>query len=187
MADLLTYLQAIQPLSPELTDALQSGIKREALPKQHLLLQPGRVARQIHFIEQGLVHGFSLNQGRKVSSWFMREGDFIISVVSFITQTPSSEYMELLEPSTVHSLSYDYLQQLYHQFPEFNRVGRVLTEKYYVLSELRAHSLRTANAAERYAQLLRDFPDIFQRVQVKQIASYLGIAPETLSRLRGAH
>lgn len=184
MTELLTYLQAIQPLSTELIKAIQSGLERHILPERHLLLQSGRVARQIYFIEQGLVHGFSVCQDRKVSSWFMKEGDFIISVVSFITQTPSTENMETLEPSIVQSLSYDHLQQLYCQFPEFNRIGRLLTEKYYVLSEQRAHSLRTANAAERYSQLLQEFPAIFQRVQVKQIASYLGIAPETLSRLR---
>ena len=179
MANLLSYLQAIQPISPELAAAIQAGIKRETFPERHLLLRPGQVARQIHFIEQGLLHGFGICRDRKVSSWFMREGDFVISVISFITQSPSTEYVELLEPSVV-----DYLQQLYQQFPEFNRIGRILTEKYYVLSEQRAHGLRTANAAERYAQLLRDFPDIFQRVQVKQVASYLGIVPETLSRLR---
>ncbi|MDQ2770304.1 MAG: Crp/Fnr family transcriptional regulator [Bacteroidota bacterium] len=184
MVDLLTYLQAIQPISAELAAAIQAGIKREYFPSRHLLLRPGQVARQIHFIEQGLVHGFGIYRDRKVSSWFMREGDFVISVISFITQSPSAEYVELLEPSVVDSLSYDSLQQLYQQFPEFNRIGRMLTEKYYVLSEQRAHSLRTANAAERYANLLREFPDIFQRVQVKQIASYLGIVPETLSRLR---
>ncbi len=184
MSALFTYLQTIQPIGPELAAAIQQGLQREELPRQHLLLRPGRVARQIHFIERGLAHGFSLCQDRRISSWFMREGDFIISVVSFITQQPSAEYVELLEPSIVHSLSYDYLQHLYQRFPEFNRIGRVLTEKYYVLSEQRAHSLRTTSAAERYAQLLRDFPDIFQRVQVKQIASYLGIVPETLSRLR---
>lgn len=184
MANLLTHLQTIQPISAELAAAIQAGIKREHFPSRHLLLRPGQVARQIHFIEQGLVHGFGIYRDRKVSSWFMREGDFVISVVSFITQSPSTESVELLEPSVVDSLSYDSLQQLYQQFPEFNRIGRMLTEKYYVLSEQRAHGLRTGNAAERYAHLLRDFPDIFQRVQVKQIASYLGIVPETLSRLR---
>ncbi|MCC3157864.1 Crp/Fnr family transcriptional regulator [Hymenobacter sp. 15J16-1T3B] len=187
MTDLLTYLQTIQPLSEGLMQALQTGITREELPEKHLLLQPGRVARKIYFVESGLVHGFTLFRERKVSSWFMREGDFVISVVSFLMQAPSTEYLELLEPSVVYSVTYDQLQLLYTHFPEFNTIGRRLTEKYYVLSEQRAYTLRTASASERYEQLLRDFPDIFQRVQVKQIASYLGIAPETLSRLRAQY
>lgn len=63
-------------------------------------------------------------------------------------------------------------------------IGRLLTEKYYVLSELRSQNLRMQTAPERYDQLLRDFPDIFGRVPLKYIASHLGISPETLSRLR---
>ncbi len=115
----------------------------------------------------------------------MREGDFLISIVSFYTRQPAHEYMELLEESTLLSITYTQLQQLYRDFPEFNIVGRLLTEKYYVMSELRTQNLRMQTALERYQQLLTDFPDIFGRVPLKYIASHLGISPETLSRLRG--
>lgn len=63
-------------------------------------------------------------------------------------------------------------------------MSRVLTERYYVQSEHRAHQLRTLPAAERYARLVEDFPNLLQRVPLKQLASHLGISPETLSRLR---
>ena len=143
------------------------------------------MARQVYFLESGLVRGYALHAGREVSSWFMREGDFVISIVSFLTQAPSTEYVELLEPSVVHSLSHAQLHTLYRDFPEFNLFGRVITERYYVRSEQRAHQLRVLPAAERYAQLLAEFPAVGQRVALKHIASHLGVAPETLSRLRG--
>ena len=114
----------------------------------------------------------------------MAEGDFVISIVSFFTQQPSTEYLELLEPSTLHAINYQHLQELYRTFPEFNYVGRVLTERYYVQSEQRAHQLRTLPAKERYARLAADFPGLLQRVPLKHLASHLGISPETLSRLR---
>jgi hypothetical protein len=115
----------------------------------------------------------------------MREGDFVISIVSFLTQAPATEYLELLEASVIHSIGYEQLQALYRDFSEFNLFGRVLTERYYVRSEQRAHQLRVLPAAERYAQLLAEFPGVLQRVALRHIASHLGVAAETLSRLRG--
>jgi CRP-like cAMP-binding protein len=185
MPDFLTALAPIGPLSPALRAALAARVRREELPAQHKLLQPGQVARRVYFLERGLVRGYALHEGREMSSWFMREGDFVISIVSFLTQAPATEYLELLEPSLIHSIGYDQLQALYRDFPEFNLFGRVLTERYYVRSEQRAHQLRVLPAAERYAHLLAEFPGVLQRVALRHIASHLGVAAETLSRLRG--
>ena len=114
----------------------------------------------------------------------MGDGDFIISVHSFFQQTPSYECIELLEEASLISISFQDLQAMYHRHVEFNVVGRVLTEKYYGLSEERLIHLRMQTARERYASLLAAHPAVFQRASLKQIASYLGIPPETLSRLR---
>ena len=114
----------------------------------------------------------------------MQENDLIVSVYSFYTRQPSYENVELLEESTLVSIDYAQLQQLYRTFPEFNFVGRVLTERYYVLSEERTLSLRLQTALERYHDLLKSNPLLFGRAPLKQIASYLGMTPETLSRLR---
>lgn len=184
MLPFLAFLDAIQPVSPALRNALEIATCREVLPAQHLLLRPGQVARRVYFIESGLVRGYTLLHGREVSSWFMQADDFVISILSFFTQQPSTEYLELLEPAVVHSMTHTDLQHLYRNFPEFNYVGRLLIEKYYVMSEQRAQHLRARTAHERYQELLRDFPTIFQRVALQHIASHLGMAPETLSRLR---
>ena len=184
MTSFLDFLHRIQPLSPALTQAVAAATGRESLPARHLLLRPGEVARRVYFLETGLVRGYTLLHGREVSSWFMQAGDFVMSVGSFLTQQPSAEYLELLEPAVVLSISHEQLQALYRDFPEFNLTGRLLIEKYYVLSEQRAQHLRAHTAAERYELLLQTFPTVFQRVAVQHIASHLGLAPETLSRLR---
>ena len=114
----------------------------------------------------------------------MQENNLIISVYSFFLQRSSHETIELLEDTTVISIHYDDLQALYRNCPEFNFVGRILAERYYVLSEERIISLRRQTSQERFLSLLQTHPRILNRARLKQIASYLGMAPETLSRLR---
>ena len=184
MASFLASLNALQPLSPALAAAIEAATLAEELPAHQLLLRPGQVARRVYFLETGLVRGYTLLHGREISSWFMQAGDFVLSILSFFTQQLSEETLELLEPARVHSITYDQLQRLYHDFPEFNYFGRRILEKYYVLSEQRAQHLRARSAVERYQLLLHNFPTVFQRVALHQIASHLGMAPETLSRLR---
>lgn len=184
MSPFLQVCQSIYPLPAELQQALEHLVRRDELPRRHLLLRPGQVAARLYFVESGVVRGYSLHEGKDVSAWFMRDGDFVVSILSFFSRQPSHEYVELLTDSVLWSLSWEQLQQLYRQFPEFNFVGRVLTERYYVLSEQRALHLRMLPAAERYRLLLRDFPAIFQHVPLKYIASHLGLTAETLSRLR---
>lgn len=186
MSTLLAAVQALLPVSPALEAALAAVLQREEWPARHQLLRPGQVAHKLYFVEEGLVRGYALHAGQEISSWFMCEGDFVISIVSFFTRQPSTEYLELLEASVVYSISYAQLNELYRTFPEFNYVGRVLTERYYVQSEQRAYQLRTLSARERYAQLVQGSPQLVQRVPLKYLASHLGIAPETLSRLRAA-
>jgi CRP-like cAMP-binding protein len=186
MSTLLTAVQALLPVSPALEAALAAVLQREEWPARHQLLRPGQVAHHLYFVEKGLVRGYTLHAGQEISSWFMREGDFVISIVSFFTRQPSTEYLELLEPSVLYSVSHAQLEELYRTFPEFNYVGRVLTERYYVQSEQRAYQLRTLPAKERYAHLVRDSPSLTQRVPLKYLASHLGITPETLSRLRAS-
>ncbi|WP_420146904.1 Crp/Fnr family transcriptional regulator [Spirosoma sp.] len=185
MEYLLNVVQTLQPLSDGLRNALINALRCDTFPRKQWLLQPGQVSDRIYFVEKGVVRGYYLKDGREVTSWFMREDDFIISIASFYRRQPAYEYIELLEESILWSISYVQLQQLYQDFPEFNTIGRLITEKYYVLSELRSQNLRMQTAPERYQQLLTDFPDIFGRVPLKYIASHLGISAETLSRLRG--
>lgn len=171
-------------VTPDFEVALQEAVVREEIPKKTVILQEGQVAKKMHFVEKGCLRGYYLKEGTEVNSWFMKEGDFVISIVSFYTQHPSEELIETLEDCVLWSISYQRLHQLYLQHPGFNQAGRLLTERYYVLSEQRTQSLRKKTADERYRQLITSFPEISKRIPLKYIASYLGITSETLSRLR---
>ncbi|MOA17822.1 hypothetical protein D3C78_1380910 [compost metagenome] len=114
----------------------------------------------------------------------MKENDIMLSVYSFFSQKPAFEYIETMEDSMFITLSFTKLQQLYREFPEFNIIGRIITEQYYVQSEARAIALRQHSAEERYKTLLKSDPELIKRVSVTVLASYLGMSRETLSRVR---
>lgn len=185
MNELLLYLNSIHPLSDELQDHLIKILKVKELARKEYLLKAGHVCSHVYFIQSGLLRCFYLKDTTEVSSWFMCEKDFIISVESFFSQKPSYESIQALEDTEVYYISYSEIQDIYRRFPEFNFIGRVITEKYYILCEQRTYSLRMQQAIDRYAYLFKNFPEIIMRVPCKYIASYLGISEETLSRIKG--
>jgi CRP/FNR family transcriptional regulator, anaerobic regulatory protein len=159
-------------------------VQVRTVPKKTLILKEGEVCKDLVFIISGMARAYYHDDGDQVTSWFMKENDMIISVKSFFKQQPSAENMETLEDSKLVLLSYESLNYLYGKYPEYNIIGRILTEHYYVLSEERSFSLRLHSAEERYQTLLAIHPEILKRAPLKYVASYLGMTPETLSRLR---
>lgn len=184
MEELLLYLNSINPLSLELYQYLRTKLKSKHLQKKDILLKAGHINKHIFFVVSGLVRCYYQKNAQEISSWFMKEGDVIISVESFFKQTPSKETIQALEPCELLYLEYAELQHIYRQFPEFNYIGRVLTEKYYALSEERLASLRMRRSSERYQFMMQHYPQLINRVPSKYIASYLGLTEETLSRIR---
>lgn len=183
---LIRSLSLIAPLSAELQKAFSNYVTEESYPKRHLLLKTGQVAKRIYFIKEGFARAFYFTKNvKECTAWFMGQGDIMISVYSFFTQQPAAENIELLENSVIQSMTWSQLQSIYADFKEFNYIGRILTEKYYIQSEERAILLRTLTAKERYELLLNSHPTIFQKASLGQIASHLGISQETLSRVRG--
>ena len=184
MIALLQYLQKIHPLTEGLQDHLSRIVNAAKIKKKEYILKAGRTCEQIHFIEEGLFRCFYIKDQSEVCSWFMKEGDLAISIKSFFEQKPSYESIQALEDSVSYYISYRDLQLIYHEYPEFNFIGRVLTEKYYTMSEQRLYAMRMQRAPERYSYLMQNSPELIKRVPASHIASYLGITLETLSRIK---
>jgi len=184
---LIQTLNFIAPLSDALYRRFRETLKEEKHPKKHLLLKEGETSKKIYFINNGFARAYHITpEGKECTSWFMARGDLMISVYSFYTQQPAAENIELLEDSELLSMTWNQLQGIYADFPEYNYTGRLVTEKYYMLSEERAILFRKLSAKKRYEQLIKTHPGILQKAQLGQIASYLGISQETLSRIRGS-
>ncbi|WP_343700662.1 Crp/Fnr family transcriptional regulator [Chitinophaga sp.] len=187
-ANMFAMFNRLYPLSAELQETIRRHSNVVSFKKKAIILEHGKVCRNCYFALKGLVRAYYIkDNGKEVTSWFMKESDIVISVRSFFMQTNSREVLEALEETWCVSLRVDLLEEIYHAFPEFNFVGRKLTQHYYIQMEDRAFSLRMDDAKQRYDRLMAQHPDIITRVPVNYIASYLGISAGTLSRIRSGN
>ena len=185
--DLIQVLGSITPISADFQQRINDQLLHESFPANKLLLRPGETARRIYFIKKGMVRAYSIDQnGREITSWLMGPGELIISVHSFFSQRPGQEYIHVLQPAELQSLTWNQLNAYYADYPEGNLIGRLLTQRYYILSEERSILFRTTSPLERYHILLDQHPKIEQQTTQSNIASYLGITRETLSRLKSS-
>lgn len=182
---LLHTFDALYPLSQKLVEAIIAQAEILDVKKKTILLNAGETCNYIYFIVKGAARVYHLDRDmEETTSWFLFEGELLISVFSFFTGQPSFEYLQTLEDCRFIVLSKDKLDLLYREFLELNFIGRKLTEYYYIRNEIQANELRMLSAKERYDKLMSVSPALINRVPLNCIASYLGISPETLSRIR---
>lgn len=165
-------------------EALEQLFIQKAFQKNDLLIEDGQVCRHLYFLEHGCIRGFYNIDGKDISQWFGFENDFVTSFRSFITKTASTEYIQVVEDSVLWSITKDELENLLQQYPELEKLVRLIYEQYYIRLEERYSNAHFKNATERYEDLLKNSPHILQRMPLGYIASYLGISAETLSRIR---
>ena len=183
--ELLQVLGSIAPLSAAYQQRLSRQLVTETYPARHLLLQPGEICRNIHFICSGLVRIYTMDEnGREKTIIFMGPGELAVDVSSFYEQSVASEYLETMQPTTIQSLTWSQLNSFYADFSEGNYIGRIITQKYLVMAVARNMELLTSSIQDRYLSLLQRYPAIEQQVTQGHIASYLDISRETLSRLK---
>lgn len=182
MDHILSYLHSFYPLSEGLRDFLIKVVGFQAVKKKDLLLRPGEVARHLYFVQAGLVRCYYIKDGEEVSTWFMREGDVITSVLSFFRQVPGFEYLVALEDCEVYALSFEDFMEARRRFMEFNFIALELLTRYYIQSEERLLSLRRTSAQEKLAFVTENLGELLLRVPKKFVASYMDLAPGALSR-----
>jgi CRP-like cAMP-binding protein len=184
MKSLIGFLDSIRPMSEGLKMKLYEKLIREEFKKKHKLLRVGQKCERIYFVEKGLFRCYVRRGGEESCKWFMREGDVVISTVSFFKQVPSKETIEALEDCIVYSITFEELDALYRDFPEFLWFGKRLTEDYYCRFEETADNLRMKYIKELYSDWRINHPELAGRVTDTHLASYLGTTLSTLSRAK---
>jgi CRP/FNR family transcriptional regulator, anaerobic regulatory protein len=181
---LISYLKTLIPVSPHLETEIARIGKQVEVARGQVLLKTDERCNYIYFVEKGLLRGYYFEEAKEVTSWFAPEGEFATCFYGFIARRPSYEFIQSLEDSELIQIAYSDLQDIYLKFPETERVGRIVTENYYIKLEERLLNIQFKTAKERYQKFMSAQASLLQRASLGQIASYLGITQETLSRIR---
>jgi CRP-like cAMP-binding protein len=187
MPDILAIKQALLQLDKHSGDSwhlFEPLLQPMECSNGSFLAHAGRVSSAIYFISSGIVRVFTVHQDKEVCLDFAFPGQFSTAYASFITQSPSIVSLQAITPVNGFAFYYKDLQELYSKSHEAERTGRLLAEYQYLRKYRRELAFLQLTARERYIQLLEEYPQVVQQVPVKYIASYLGIEPESLSRIR---
>ena len=157
---------------------------REFSKGDHLFKQ-GEVCRHLFYIEKGLVRVYyNSDKGKEITLWFSSEDSLVIAIDSYYLHKPTRDNCEALENLIVYTITHSQLETLLNNKKGAQTVCHIMYEVTRKMAELN-ESTRFRSAEERYTSLISNYPAILQRVSLSQIASYLGITQETLSRIRG--
>ena len=179
------YYKSLAPaLKEDDLQALDKKLTIQHLHKGDYLVREGEICRNVSFINSGLLRLFSIEDGKEICKGFVGENDYISEYTSFLTQQAALENLEALEDCEVVNLSYINMQSLYKSNPVFEQFGRKIAEKLFIVLSTHNNSLLALTPEERYMIILNTQPDIIQRVPQYMIASYVGVSPEHLSRIR---
>jgi CRP-like cAMP-binding protein len=157
----------------------------KTLNKNEFFLEEGQICNYIGFVNTGvLIYYKNKDNGDEITTDFAFEGDWVTVNQSRLNNAPSSISIKAIEDAELLVMKQQDLSDLYIKIPKIERLGRILIEQAYLKIVQQSVDLQVLTATERYENLLRQFPEIFQRVQLYHIANYLGIAPKSLSRIR---
>jgi len=167
-------------------DLSQTFFVPKKLRKKQYLLQEGDVCKYIAFVEKGLLRSYTINdKGQEHINQFAFEGWWIADQFSYLTGEPSRYNIEAMEDCELLLLSKQSEEQMLQQIPKFERYFRILLQNNLVATQKRLASSLSQSAEERYSELIQDCPSTLpHRIPQHMLASFLGITPETLSRIR---
>jgi CRP-like cAMP-binding protein len=173
----------------QLTDAdkkiIASLLKHRKIRKKQYLLQAGEVSHYENFVTKGLLRAYTVDdKGQEHIAMFAMEEWWISDLYSFLTNTPATQFIDAMEDSEVLSIEKPDLEKLYTEIPKFERFFRILLQNAFVANQQRVLASISQTAEEQYHAFIKKYPTLEQRIPQHQIASFLGITPETISRIR---
>ncbi len=173
-------------LSDEEWELCKNNFRPKRMLKRQFLLQEGDVCRELTFVEKGALYSYSVDsKGNQHVLRFAFDGWWMANLQSFFTNEPTKLNIEVLEDSELLVLDRKNHEKLLEEIPAYERYHRIIVQNAYVALQERVENALGLTAEEKYARLIQHSPEFMNRVPLHLVASFLGISPETLSRVRG--
>lgn len=185
MTELYEKYGGLFQVDQEHFDEFYTLLKDTLLLKSDFFLKQGEKCKYLGFIKKGTVRSFYINdQGREINFGFYFENEFFTDYESILCDTVSNMNIQALENCEILLLSKEQLQVLYQKEAYWQKFGRMMSEKIYLDAKKRIDDLLCRSPENRYLNLLKKQPLLFQKIAQKHIASYLGVTEQSLSRIR---
>jgi len=183
-SQLRAFIASLIPVSDEEWLFHRNLLTRRKLFKGEFLVEIGEVSNYVSFINRGSMRAFWDVNGYDTTKNFFFENEYACDYESFLTQKPAKLNVKAMEDCELLELDYDGVQKLYNTFPSWQKYGRLIAESLFIHVAQRGRDLLSKSPEELYLDLMHDRPHIIERVPLQHIASYLGVQPESLSRIR---
>ncbi|MCB0685570.1 MAG: Crp/Fnr family transcriptional regulator [Saprospiraceae bacterium] len=180
----VTYFSSISPLTKEESEAIGQSMRRKTFAKGDHLLREGQLSVSTYFILEGCVREYVLKDGEEATTNFFTEEQWAISLNNFTPDIPAKHNWVCVEDTTVVVGDEAQAQALFKRFPRFETISRTIMEAAFAEQKAALSSYYTDSPEQRYLRLLESRPGLLQRVPQYQLASYIGVKPESLSRIR---
>lgn len=181
---LLNYFNSIMPLTPEEAEAIAATMDIQFFKKGTILLKEGQISTEAYFVLEGCVRQYYLVDGEEKTNNFFTENQWVVSINSMSNQTPSGHYMACSIDSHLVVGNREKEEALYRSFPRLETISRKVMEKVFSEQQEIMASYTTDTPEQRYVKLMKNRPDLLQQIPQYQIAGYIGVKPESLSRIR---
>jgi len=184
MEELRKFINDIYPMNDVDWNFFSSKLEKETFKKNTALVKIGRVENYLSFISKGVIRLYIPQEENELTFGFLFENQFVTAYDSFITRTASDYEIETLTDTTLWRISFDQLQEVYNKTESGNLIGRRMAENMFLIKSKREVSLLNKTAEERYLDLFSERPRLLKEIPLKYIASYIGVTPQALSRIR---
>lgn len=165
-------------------DKLFEITNKRQFTKGEIILKQGQICKTIMFVEKGYLRTFIDKDGTEINTNFTFEGNFTTNLKSLRSASSADNSIQAAENTTIYEFDKDKLLELYNVSAEIESFGRKLLEQLLIAQEEHTNLFKIYSSTERYHYLQTNKPEILQRISLSQLSSYLGIARETLSRIR---
>lgn len=175
----------VPSLSEDAISYFTNKLEYKFVKRNSFFIKEGEQQRYIGYINKGFVRSFYINdKGKEINNRFLLPGEFATHYSAFVKQDKSKYYFHCLEDTELLCFSYQHIQLCYSQFPAFERYGRIVAEEVFVKYETHLENLLFNKPYDRYMHFINAYPEIYQKVSLSMLASYLGIDRVSLSRIR---